>query len=127
MISARSKTIQFWVRTRPFWGSLLIIAAGLLILIGPASLLRFSLLPGSMLWAGLLVGALLLVMGVIQLLLPSYAVITGAIAIVLSLVSLLVALGGFGIGMLLGIIGGSLGVAWRPVKPVESASLVEKL
>jgi hypothetical protein len=77
--------------------------------------LPFALLPGSTVWAGVLVGALLVVMGLIQLLAPSYALITGAIAIVLSLISLLVAVGGLGIGMILGLIGGAIGVAWRPL------------
>ncbi len=106
---------RLWRKRRPFWGAILMMLAGLLILWGPTSLLQLAMLPGNSIWAGLLVGALLFVMGLIQLLAPSYALITGAIGIVLSLVSLIVALGGFGIGMLLGIIGGSLGVAWRPV------------
>ncbi len=106
---------RLWRKRRPFWGALLMMIAGLLILWGPSSLLQLAMLPGNSIWAGLLVGALLFVMGLIQLLAPSYALITGAIGIVLSLVSLIVALGGLGIGMLLGIIGGSLGVAWKPV------------
>jgi hypothetical protein len=106
---------RLWRKTRPFWGSILMILAGLLILAGPAALLQLAFLPGSMLWAGLLVGALLFTMGLIQLLMPSYALITGAIGIILSLVSLIVAIGGFGVGMLLGIIGSALGIAWRPV------------
>jgi hypothetical protein len=106
---------RLWRRTRPFWGSLLIIIAGLLVLWGPIEFLPFAMLPGNSVWAGILVGALLLVMGIIQLLAPSYALITGAIAIVLSLVSLLVAVGGLGIGMILGLIGGAIGVSWRPI------------
>jgi len=106
---------RLWRKTRPFWGSILMMLAGLMILAGPAALLQLALLPGSMLWAGLLVGALLFTMGLIQLLMPSYALITGAIGIILSLISLIVAIGGFGVGMLLGIIGSALGVAWRPV------------
>lgn len=104
---------QLWRHMRPFWGAILLIIAGILVLWGPLSLLRFAYLPGSMLWAGVLVGALLVVMGLLQLLMPAYAAITGAVGIVLSLVSLLVAFGGLGIGMLLGIIGGALGVAWH--------------
>ena len=106
---------RLWRKTRPFWGSILMMLAGLLILAGPAALLQLALLPGSTLWAGLLVGALLFTMGLIQLLMPSYALITGAIGVILSLISLIVAIGGFGVGMLLGIIGSALGVAWRPV------------
>jgi hypothetical protein len=89
--------------------------ASLMILWGPVSLLRFALLPGSSIWAGILVGILLLIMALIQLLTPSYAVITGGIGVALSLVSLLVAgFGGLGMGMILGTIGSALGIAWKP-------------
>lgn len=91
------------------------LIASLLMIWGPMSLLRFALLPGSMIWAGLLVAGLLFVMALIQLLAPSHALITGAIGLVLSLVSLLVAgFGGLVIGAILGIIGSALGVAWQP-------------
>jgi hypothetical protein len=53
-------------------------------------------------------------MGLIELLAPSHALVAGAIGIVLALISLLTALGGFGIGMLLAIIGSSYAVAWKP-------------
>lgn len=105
---------RIWRLQRPFWGSILILLAGVLVLWGPVGLMRFALFPGSTIWAGLLVGALLVVMGLIQLFAPAYALITGAIAIILALISMLVALGGFIIGMFLGIIGGALGIAWRP-------------
>ncbi|MBX5456735.1 MAG: hypothetical protein IRZ31_07515 [Thermogemmatispora sp.] len=105
-----------WRRSRPFAGSILLILSGLLVLWGPAMLIRLAMLPGSTIWAGILVGALLVIMGVIQLLVPAYSLITGAIGVVLALTSLIASsFGGFGIGMLLGIIGGALGVAWRPV------------
>lgn len=103
-----------WRRSQPFAGSILLILAGILVLIGPLSLVALAFL-GNMIWAGLLVGGLLLVMGLIQLFAPYYSIITGSVGIVLSLVSFVVAVGGFGIGMILGIIGGALGVAWRPV------------
>jgi Family of unknown function (DUF6114) len=105
---------RLWRRTRPFWGAILIMIAGLLVLWGPIELLPFALLPGSNIWVGILVGGILFIMGLIQLLVPSNALVTGSIAVVLSLVSLLVASGGFGIGMFLGIIGGAMGVAWQP-------------
>jgi len=110
---AKRSRFYIWRHTRPFWGAVLMIVAGMLVLWGPVGMMSFALLPGSMVWAGVLVGSLLSLMGVLQLLVPSYALMTGAIGIVLAIVSLLVALGGIGIGMLLGIIGGSLSVAWR--------------
>ena len=111
---------RLWRRTRPFWGAILIMIAGLLVLWGPVALLPFALLPGSNIWIGLLVGGVLFIMGLIQLLVPSNALVTGSIAVVLSLVSLLVASGGFGIGIFLGMIGGAMGVAWRPVSHPRS-------
>ncbi|HZO71734.1 MAG TPA: DUF6114 domain-containing protein [Ktedonobacteraceae bacterium] len=113
-IKAIWSRFRLWRRQRPFAGAILMILAGLLVLWGPVSLMRFALFPGNLIWAGLLVGALLVTMGLIQLFAPSYALITGAIGIVLSLISLIVALGGFGLGMILGLIGGALGVAWKP-------------
>jgi hypothetical protein len=113
---------RLWRRTRPFWGAILIMIAGLLVLWGPVELLPFALLPGSNIWAGLLVGGILFVMGLIQLLAPSNALVTGSIAVVLSLVSLLVAAGGFGIGMILGIIGGAMGIAWQPASRARNRS-----
>lgn len=117
---------RLWRRTRPLWSSILLIVAGLLVLWGPLNLLQYAFLPGSMLWAALLVGTLLILMGVIQLLAPFHSLVTGSIGIVLSLVSLFVALGGLGIGMILGIIGGALAVAWKPVtpatRPIQSVS-----
>ena len=106
---------RLWRLRRPFWGSILMLIASLLMLWGPLSLMRFALLPGSSIWSGILVGALLLVMAIIQLLAPSYSLLTGAIGVVLSIVSLLVAgFGGLVIGMIMGTIGGALGVAWKP-------------
>lgn len=107
---------RLWRNTRPLWGSILMIIAGFSMLVGASFFLSLAFLVQS-LWPAILVGGLLLVMGLIQLFLPSYAVITGSIGMVLSLVSLLVAsFGGCGLGMLLGVIGSALSIAWRPVK-----------
>ena len=112
---SRPAGFRIWRLRRPFWGSILMMLASLMMLWGPVSLLRFALLPGSSIWAGIFVGVLLFIMSLIQLLVPSYAVITGGVGVALSLVSLIVAgFGGLGIGAILGTIGSALGVAWRP-------------
>src|SRR5690242_9638727 len=77
---------RLWRRTRPFWGSVWMIVSALILLAFPLSLLQFAFLMNNF-WASLIVGGLLLVMGLIQLFLPSYAVITGSIGMVLSLTS----------------------------------------
>lgn len=107
---------RLWRHTRPLWGALLMILAGALMLIGASFFLSLAFLVQSI-WPAFLVGGLLLVMGILPLFLPSYAVITGSIGMVLSIVSLLVAsFGACGLGLLLGVIGSALCIAWRPVK-----------
>lgn len=115
-VQSQQADFRLWRLRRPFAGSILMILAGILVLVGPLSpsILRFALLPGSTIWAALLIGALLLVMGLVQMFVPSLSTFTGGVGIVLSLISIIVALGGFVVGMLLGLIGSALGVAWRP-------------
>jgi len=105
---------RLWRKQRPFWGAILMIIAGLFVLWGPLSLFPLMFITGGSIHEGLLVGSLLVLMGILQLLAPSHALITGSIGIILSLASVLVALGGMGIGVFLGLIGSSLGVAWKP-------------
>jgi hypothetical protein len=87
-----------WRKQRPFWGAILLVLAGSLVLWGPVSCFQFATLAGSTLWAGLLIGGLLFIMGLLQLFLPSNASMAGAVGIILSLVSLIVAAGGLGGG-----------------------------
>jgi hypothetical protein len=107
------KRFRMWRVRRPFAAGLLTLIAGGLVIWGPLALLQFSLLPGSHIWTGLAVGALMILMGLLEWFAPYYALLTGGITVVLSLVSLLAAMGGFIIGMILGIIGGALAIAWR--------------
>jgi hypothetical protein len=63
---------------------------------------------------GLGIGGALVVVGVAASLLPSFTTELGVVAIVLSLLSVFGALGGLLVGLLLGVVGGSLCVAWQP-------------
>lgn len=107
-----------WRRTRPFAGGLLTMLGGLIVLAGPLSLIRLAVLPGSTIPIGLIVGALIILMGLFEWITPFYSLMAGAVTVVLALVSLLTAsFGGLVIGMLLSLAGGAMAVAWRPVKP----------
>ncbi|MBE3557195.1 MAG: hypothetical protein IMW91_09035 [Firmicutes bacterium] len=109
-----------WRHTRPFYAGILTLLSGIFVVVGPASFLQFALLPGSNLWEGLIVGGLLIVMGLAQLLTPYYSTLVGGITIVLALVSLITSMGGLVVGLLFGLVGGALGVAWTPVmRPAE--------
>ena len=63
---------------------------------------------------GLAIGSALVLVGVAAHLRPSFTTELGAVAIVLSLASVFGALGGLVVGLLLGVVGGSLCVAWKP-------------
>ncbi len=115
--------IRRWCQRRPCWGACCVLLASLLMLWEPVSLLQSDMLPVSTPWAGLLVAGLLCAMGLVDLLAPDHALVAGAIGIVLSLVSLVTVLGGFGIGMALGIIGSSYAIAWQPAKKTRSRPL----
>jgi hypothetical protein len=54
------------------------------------------------------------IVGVVAPLRPSLTTELGTVAIVLSLLSVFGALGGLVVGLLLGVVGGSLCVAWKP-------------
>lgn len=101
--------------TRPFWGGVFVLLAGLEIGVLPLGPTDPLLRAGASAFVGLLCSALLLAMGLLILLVPSQRLIAGAVAVAVSLCSFVLSnLGGFVIGMLLGILGGSLAVGWVP-------------
>lgn len=74
-------------------------------------------LPGSgLLWAGLVIGSLLLIMSCMAMALPQMHVFIGSVIVILSILSYVGAIGGLIIGGIFGIIGGSLIIAWQGEK-----------
>lgn len=112
-----------WFRyTRPFWGGVLVLIAGLEIAFWPLSPVDDLVRAGKGVWAGLAVAAVLLLMGAVILLLPSQRHAASVIAAIASVASFpLSNLGGWVVGMLLGILGSALAFGWSPdakaVKP----------
>lgn len=116
-----------WRRSRPFWGGLFCILGGGIIVYGPATVYRFLLVSGGVVWAGLLTGAIVILMGLVLWFAPSQRTLAGLLAVVLSVASLVSAnLGGYFIGMFLGIIGGALGFAWAPIRSAAPSGLRER-
>jgi len=107
-----------WRKNRPFWGALLTIVSGLMILWVPLNLYLSTFLPGSIAIIGLLFGGLITLIGIVALVFPNAARILGIFTIFLSILSIIGALGGFLFGTIFGIIGGALLAAWR-LAPVE--------
>ncbi|MFE5583075.1 DUF6114 domain-containing protein [Kitasatospora sp. NPDC056531] len=107
-------------RTRPFWGGLLAMIAGVPILYFPYAHLTFGGLTIAMsttAGAGsLIIGVLMIILGATAWFQPAVRVFGGIATILLTLVSIPVSnLAGFGLALLPGLIGGGLMVAWAPL------------
>ncbi len=122
-----------WRRGRPFWGGLLLAVAGIEILVAPAAqslvlpidLIIHSGIAGV---SGTLIGLLLIGLGVLSWLQPVQNVFFGVVGLLLALVTFVTSnFGGFVIGMLLGVIGGSLVFAWGPTARTEPRRSRRKL
>jgi hypothetical protein len=123
----RRERFRAWRHTRPFTGGLLVLLAGLeLVLIplmgdlghGAIKLVIYIGIGGVF---GVLIGLLLIAAGIMLWVQPVHRVFYGIASIVLGIVSFPASnLGGFFIGMLLAIIGGSIGFAWTPVEPAPA-------
>ena len=64
----------------------------------------------------LICGIVVLTAGILLHALPKYHVVWGVLGVIFSLFSIL-SLGGLFLGMILGIIGGAMGIAWKPAPP----------
>jgi hypothetical protein len=110
-----------WRRTRPFWGGFLLLLAGIELLVIPLSGI---LLHGAVKLVvyigiggvfGVLLGVLLIACGLLLWLNPAHRTFYAIAGVLLAVLSFIASnLGGFFIGMLLGIIGGSMGFGWTP-------------
>ena len=104
---------RYWRRTRPFWGGLLVVLGAAEILLSEKAPLPLVVHIGLQGLAGYLVPAVLLLCGILILFHPVQHTFYSILAVLLALGSWITSnLGGFFIGMLLGVVGGSLAFAW---------------
>jgi hypothetical protein len=104
-----------WRRTRPFWGALLILLGAAEILASIRAPLPVVLHVGPQGLAGYLVPLLMLLCGILLLANPAQRTFYSIVSIVMALASWLTSnLGGFLVGLLLGVVGGSLAFGWAP-------------
>jgi Family of unknown function (DUF6114) len=108
---------RVWRGSRPFWGAVIAIVAGIEIYgaaAGPMSVVVMQGLPGLL---GMGIFLLTLVLGVVTLVQPHLRTITGGCIIVLGPLSIMaINLGGFVVGCLLLVTGGALILAWAPAE-----------
>jgi Family of unknown function (DUF6114) len=103
-----------WRNSRPFWGALLTILSGAIILLSEKAPVNVIIHIGLQGLAGYLIPSIIVLCGVLLLVNPVQRTFYAILAILCALGSFITSnLGGFFIGMLLGIVGGSLAFAWE--------------
>jgi uncharacterized protein DUF6114 len=118
-----------WRRTRPFWAGIWAMIGGLIVLYGPLMSIKVILVAGQIVWMGILVGALIALAGLFLWFEHGLSRLLGVLIVLLGLVSLITSdFGGFIIGMLFSLVGGSMAFAWRPLQRqrAEAPAKVER-
>ena len=113
--------LRDWRRSRPFWGGLLVTLGGAEILLTYRAAFGVVLHFGLYGLAGYLVPGLLTLLGLLIVFDPAHRTFYSVLAVLAALGTWLTSnLGGFMIGMLLGLVGGCLAFGWqqgpRPVR-----------
>ncbi|MBT2447378.1 hypothetical protein J7F03_09880 [Streptomyces sp. ISL-43] len=115
------RRLRAWRRTRPFWGGLLVILGGTELLLVPLSPLTVLVSLGLGGIAAIGIGAALIAAGLFLWLLPQARAYVSVHALLLSVLSFVATnLGGFLLGMLLGIAGSALAFGWTPLPDPEA-------
>jgi hypothetical protein len=106
---------RLWAQFRPFWGGTLLLVGGLAMGFLPvvaAGALPFAV--GSFTGSALLFAVLLVLCGLSALTFPRLASVVGLSGMLVSVLSVFGALGGYLVGSFFGGVGGLLAFAWRP-------------
>lgn len=117
------RRLRAWRRTRPFWGGLLVVLGGTELLLVPLSPLAVLVSLGLGGVAAIGIGVALILAGLFLWFLPQARAYVSLHALLLSVLSFVATnLGGFLIGMLLGIAGSSLAFGWTPLPHEEAGA-----
>jgi uncharacterized protein DUF6114 len=110
-----------WRRSRPFWGGFFILLGGGEILFSEKAPLRVIVHFGLTGLAGYLIPAVMVLCGVLVIFNPQQRLFYAILSVLLALATWPTSnLGGFFIGMLFGLIGGSLSFAWMPLSAMPA-------
>ena len=103
-----------WRKSRPFWGGLLTILAGIEITMIPIGAYKIIFVSPSLTIA-IVSGLVVVILGLAVWMTPQHSRLYGMFIILAAIVSFVMSnLGGFFVGGVLGIIGGALVFAWDP-------------
>jgi hypothetical protein len=114
------RAFRHWRRTRPFWGGLLVILGGGEMLLLYHAAMKASIHMGLYGLAGYAVPVLLVVLGLCLIFDPQHRVFYSVLSLLFAAASWMTSnLGGFLIGMLLAMVGGSLAFGWTEAEQAE--------
>ena len=112
-------------KEKPKTASVLAIIGGILIImLGTAGTAYHSYIyhpPPEKVLTAYICGITVIISAIMLYVYPKLKVLWGVITIVFSIISL-ISSGGLLVGMMLGIIGGALGIAWKPSPPIAKKS-----
>ncbi|MFF4952128.1 DUF6114 domain-containing protein [Streptomyces chattanoogensis] len=118
----RRAALRSWRRTRPFWAGLLLLLGGAELLLVPLSPLTVLVSLGLGGLAALGIGLALMAAGIFLWCTPAAHHYVSINALILSVLSFAATnLGGFLVGMGLGIAGSAMGFGWTPVRDAAEA------
>ncbi|WP_329060360.1 DUF6114 domain-containing protein [Streptomyces sp. NBC_01429] len=104
-----------WRRRRPFWGGLLLLLGGGEILLTEQASISVVLQAGAGGIAAYLLPLVMAVCGLLMILNPAQRLFYSVVGVLVSLGSWITSnLGGFFVGLLLGVIGSSMAFGWLP-------------
>ncbi|MEU9898895.1 DUF6114 domain-containing protein [Streptomyces phaeochromogenes] len=104
-----------WRAARPFWGGLLLALGGAEILVTEKASLKVVMHIGMQGLAGYLLPTLMLILGLLILFNPAQRLFYSILGALLSLGTWVTSnLGGFFIGLVLGVVGSCLAFGWLP-------------
>ncbi|MEU4336553.1 DUF6114 domain-containing protein, partial [Micromonospora lupini] len=111
-----------WRRSRPFWGGLLTALAGVEMFASTRMTLNgLSFHSGATGLLSLLIPVILVTCGVLLWFTPAQRLFYSIVAAVTAVYALIgLNLGGFFVGLLLGIVGSALAFAWTPTRPASA-------
>ncbi|MFF8989088.1 DUF6114 domain-containing protein [Streptomyces sp. NPDC014983] len=109
------RAFRAWRSRRPFWGGLLLALGGAEILLSEKASLKVVMHIGMQGLAGYLLPALMALLGLLILFNPAQRLFYSITGVLLSLGTWVTSnLGGFFIGLLLGVVGSCLAFGWLP-------------
>ncbi|MEU8160732.1 DUF6114 domain-containing protein [Micromonospora parva] len=118
------QTFRRWQRSRPFWGGLFVALAGVEMFASTRMTINgLSFHSGATGLLSLLIPVILVTCALLLCLSPAQRLFYSVVAAVTTVYSLIgLNLGGFFVGLLLGIVGSALAFAWTPTRPAPAAA-----